>query len=250
MYTLITCVSISTDWIWKVGDSVIATLPFEIYKALTFQGVFQSVDKHIGIAFILRHLVELFDKPSRETPRSLLKIYENELSIISEEVNQYTKSALVEDINIDHEKAFFHRISDLREELSMIKSVLAEQEEVWKEFMATMWPNREPGQQQGRTLNAEETEGDLGQFPSGFKDEAEWNAVRRPRALFNKYRRRIAKLEEDAERFERNISTKLDLKQKHAVMREAHSTAIVSAMVFGFTIITVIFAPLSFVVAL
>lgn len=72
----------------------------------------------------------------------------------------------------------------------------------------------------------------------------------RPRALFKKYRRRIAKLGNDAERVERLISTKLDLKQKHAALKEAHSAAVLSAAVSGFAVITVIFAPLSFVVAL
>ncbi|KAI0850186.1 hypothetical protein F5Y00DRAFT_268639 [Daldinia vernicosa] len=237
-------------WIWKVGSFAISTLPREIANDLYWNGAFTYTDKRIGIAFILKHVIELIDKPSSETPRSLLKIYENELSVISEEVNQYMKSVLVEDIDIDQEKAFFHQISDFREELSMIKSVLAEQEEVWKEFMGKMWPRQELGQQQDRTLNSEETEPSLPQFPTGFRNEEDWNAVWRPRVLFNKYRRRITKLEGDAERVERNISTQLDLKQKHAALKEAHSTAIVGAMVFGFTIVTVVFAPLSFVAAL
>lgn len=242
-------VFIHQTWIWKIDNRVIATLPLEMKYDLHSKGIFEK-DGHVGIAFVLMYLVELFDKPSGRTHTSLLKIYENELSIISEEVNWYMKSVLVEDIDIDQEKAFFHEISDLREELSMIKSVLAEQEEVWEEFMSTAWPHQEQRQQQGYQSYAKETERGVPQIPGGFKNEAEWNAVWRPRVLFNKYRRRIAKLEEDAERVERNISTQLDLKQKHAALKEAHSTAIAGAMVFGFTIVTVIFAPLSFVAAL
>ncbi|KAI1133285.1 hypothetical protein F5Y10DRAFT_228685 [Nemania abortiva] len=234
-------------WIWKVGDFAIVT--GENFGS--FAEAYRS-NPYRGIALILKSIVERFDKPvGLGDSKSLLKIYENELSVISEEVNQYMKSAVVKDIDIEQEKAFFHQISDLREEVSMIKSVLAEQEEVWKEFMGSMWPNQGLGQRQNRKLNAEEMESiALQQFPSGFETQGEWNEVWRPQALFNKYRRRIAKLEEDSERVERNISTKLDLKQKHAAMKEAHSAAILSTAVAGFTVITVIFAPLSFVVAL
>ncbi|KAI0182479.1 hypothetical protein EV127DRAFT_488072 [Xylaria flabelliformis] len=237
-------------WIWKIGNSVVATLIPECNVRRLMQG-FWSEDKHVGIAIILKQLMELFDTPQSETTKSLLRIYENVLSAISEDVNEYVKSVLIEDIDVDKEKDFFHQISDFREELSMIKSVLAEQEEVWMEFMSSRWPNQRLDQQQGYRQNTEEIKGEISQqLPSGVKDEATWREICRPRVLFNKYRRRITKLEEDAERVERNIATKLDLKQKHAAMREAHSTAIISAAVLGFTIITIIFAPLSFIAAL
>ncbi|KAI0861352.1 hypothetical protein F4860DRAFT_177526 [Xylaria cubensis] len=236
-------------WIWKIGNSVVATLSDDDVVGL--MRAFRSEDKYVGIAIILKHLVELFDTPQSDTTKSLLRIYENVLSAISEDVNEYVKSVLIEDIDVDKEKGFFHQISDFREELSMIKSILAEQEEVWVEFMSSRWPNQRLDQQQGYRQNNEEIKGEISQeLPSGVNDEATWRKICRPRVLFNKYRRRITKLEEDAERVERNITTKLDLKQKHAAMREAHSTAIISAAVLGFTIITIIFAPLSFIAAL
>ncbi|KAI0165104.1 hypothetical protein GGR52DRAFT_94371 [Hypoxylon sp. FL1284] len=149
---------------------------------------------------------------------------------------------------MDQEQDFFHQISDLREELSMIKLVLAEQEEVWKEYMGAMWPNQGFSQQQIRKPSSEDMEPI--KIPRGFRTQEEWNEIWRPQILFNRYRRRIAKLEEDSERVERNILIKLDLKQKHAAMKEAHSAAILSAAVSGFTVVTVIFTPLSFVAAL
>jgi Mg2+ and Co2+ transporter CorA len=74
--------------------------------------------------------------------------------------------------------------------------------------------------------------------------------IQRPQFQFAKFKRQIAKLNEDAERVERAIDRKLDLKTKHASLNEAHATAIMSAAVFGFTIITIIFMPLSFLVSL
>ncbi|KAI1737702.1 hypothetical protein F4680DRAFT_467969 [Xylaria scruposa] len=238
-------------WIWKIGNSILASLSDEIYEAVGRGQGFRYEDKHVGIAILLKHLVELFDSPQSGTSKSILRIYENVLSAISEDINEYVKSVLIEDIDIDKEKDFFHQISDFREELSMIKSVLAEQEEVWMEFMGSRWPNQRLDQQQGYRQDAGDIKGKISkQMPIGIEDEATWRMICRPRVLFNKYRRRITKLEEDAERVERNIVTKLDLKQKHAAMSEAHSTAIISAAVFGFTIITIIFAPLSFIAAL
>jgi hypothetical protein len=44
--------------------------------------------------------------------------------------------------------------------------------------------------------------------------------------------------------------TLLDFKSKHAGLRESHYSFIISAAVVGFTIVTIIFAPLSFMTAL
>ncbi|KAI8946179.1 hypothetical protein F4801DRAFT_583659 [Xylaria longipes] len=242
-------------WIWKIGDHIITNLSDEIIPLHSFMRL-RDQEPCLSIALLLGDLLELFDNPAREAPGPLLKIYENALSVISEDVNQYVKSALIEDIDLEREKDFIHQISDLREELSMIKSVLAEQEEVWKEFTGLMWPNQGPDQQPG-----DQQPGDRRNTrdpTSVGSEQSAWSVIGdkwfrelwRTQSRFNKYRRRISKLEQDAERVERNISTQLDLKQKHAAMKEAHSTAVISAAVFGFTIITIIFAPLSFVAAL
>ncbi|KAJ8125876.1 hypothetical protein O1611_g7762 [Lasiodiplodia mahajangana] len=254
-------VLVRQSWIWIIDNDVIITQPPEwgqgsnselrklLSKALSGQDT-------KSIALFLGRLVESLDNPVQGAEGSLLKIYENALLFISEEVNHYTKSALVEDIDLDLEKSLFHKINDLREELSMIKSVIAEQEEVWNEFMSLMWPNEGPDDQPGHYSKTRDIEDLLSVSSRGFEggksvEESErFRQLWRPRAKFSKYKRRIEKLEQDAERVERNISTKLDLKQKHATIREAHSTAVLSATVFGFTIITVIFAPLSFIVAL
>ena len=43
------------------------------------------------------------------------------------------------------------------------------------------------------------------------------------------------------------IIAKLDLKQKHASLNEAHYSAVIGAAVLAFTVIAVTFAPLSFI---
>jgi hypothetical protein len=42
----------------------------------------------------------------------------------------------------------------------------------------------------------------------------------------------------------------LDLRQKHIALQETHSMSVMSASVFAFTIITIVFTPLSFATSL
>ncbi|KAI1127197.1 hypothetical protein F5Y10DRAFT_243370 [Nemania abortiva] len=236
-----TLVFVRQAWIWKIWDDVIMTKVSPDFPASSDRLYWSNPAQRI--AWYLSELVQRLGGVAGGPEGSLLRTYENALVDISEEVSQYTKTARVEDIDLDTEKSLFHQISDLRGELSMIKSVLAEQEEVWTEFMRLMGPNKGPDQQLDRRDTAS-------QSSSSVVEDARWKELRQPRTQFDKYKRRIKKIEEDAERVQQNISTMLDLKQKHATMREAHSAAILSATVFGFTIITVIFAPLAFVAAL
>ncbi|KAI1360900.1 hypothetical protein F5Y08DRAFT_331250 [Xylaria arbuscula] len=243
-------VLVSQAWIWKIGRGVIATDPETLGSKLSsdyWYRVYYS-DPFVFITLLLSKIMEHFGSPAQGADKQLLRIYENALVTISEDVNQYTKHALVEDIDLDKEKFLSHQIKDLREELSMIKSVIFEQEEVWNEWMNVARPNGNPYQPQNSGSLLEELIGEIRLGDSA--DEIIQGQDRQTRAKFSKYRRRITKIEQDAERVEHNISVQLELKQKHATIKEAHSTAILSATVFGFTIITVIFAPLSFVVAL
>ncbi|KAG9201807.1 hypothetical protein G6514_005423 [Epicoccum nigrum] len=77
-----------------------------------------------------------------------------------------------------------------------------------------------------------------------------WKTIMRPKSQFEKYRRKIEQLEEDAARVENGIRAKLDLKRTHASSKDAHASGVVGAAVLGFTIITIIFTPLSFVTSL
>ncbi|KAI1161764.1 hypothetical protein F5B18DRAFT_424427 [Nemania serpens] len=246
-------VFVGQAWIWKIGEEVIITrmqedISKEPHGTLRLP---PGDNPDVHIALMLDKLVERLDRPAGVAEASLLTIYENALLLISEKVNKYTEKALVGDIDIDQEKDLFYQISDLYEEVLMIKSVLFEQEDVWEEFMRQTRLIKGPNQQSAYQSNTEDA-GSLSSDSSPMNAEESWRTRKllRPRAKFSRYKRRIAKLQEDAKRVEENISTNLNLKQKHATIREAHAVAILGATVFGFTIITVIFSPLSFIVAL
>lgn len=55
-------------------------------------------------------------------------------------VNQYLKDISIANIRSDRDKDYLHQIFDIREEISMVKRVLVQQEEVWKEFALTAFP--------------------------------------------------------------------------------------------------------------
>jgi hypothetical protein len=173
---------------------------------------------------------------------SVFEHFEKAITQVSENVNAYLEAGGIESIKLEEEEDYLHQIDDVREELSMIKRTLLQQEDVWKEFASSTWPEYWTT---GYMAIPAET---MGQIP--YAQRRVLNNIIQPQKLFAKYKRQMSQLEEDAERVRDQILTKLELKAKHAGIREAHSSAIMSAAVLGFTIITVIFTPLSFTVAL
>ncbi|KAI0860004.1 hypothetical protein F4860DRAFT_233158 [Xylaria cubensis] len=258
-------------WIWRVDETIVTNLSQKMVPDAERTHLLLTRSAFEYITRVFKIIVEHFEGRSHKATEPLLKTYENALSVVSENVNVYVQKARVEDIDLHKEKELFHEISDLREELSMIKSVLAEQEEVWNEFLDSTLLSQgsvKPlgNQQRPRSTTLKQARRYRPHArarkttilkkmlkpkqPQRYGQDEESRDILKIQSMFDKYRRRIAKLEQDAERVERDVSTQLDLKQKHATMKESHSLAVLSATVFGFTIITVIFAPLSFVVAL
>ncbi|KAK0262068.1 hypothetical protein B0A54_05017 [Friedmanniomyces endolithicus] len=62
--------------------------------------------------------------------------------------------------------------------------------------------------------------------------------------------KRIERLDKDAERVQALIPQILDLKRSYVAMKESHWTAVTGVAILGFTVVTIIFTPLIFVVAL
>lgn len=212
---------------------------------------YNSQDWHeivsMGIGTALSDLIHLLENPRNqklvgedngEGVKPILEAFQRAITLVSEKVNEYSNDEGVGSVDFQREKSFFHDINDIREELRMIRRVLLQQEDVWRDFMMNAWPEY---YQDGKFV-----------VPQG-KMEGEtqtWRHILRPQTQFEKYRRKIAQLDEDAELVAESMLSMLDLKSKHAVMRESHSTGIMSAAVFGFTTITIIFTPLSFVASL
>ena len=254
-------------WLWKIDDSVIS-FSQPVGKS-TLDDLPRKFSLEEAIAFVLSEYVNLIDRPEMaRLSEPIFSIFEKEIASLSESVNDYVQSTEVDDIDMVKEKEFLHNISDIREELSMIKNVLLQQEEVWKDYTYKAWPECWPNGENGRFIAptdydptgvrhkmieleidplslSRREEGDL-----KAERQAMWRRIVRPQRQFSKFNRRVTQLDANAERIEKSIAARLDLEQKHTSIKEAHNTAIMSAAVFGFTVVTIIFTPLSFLVGL
>ena len=371
-------ITIRQSWLWILNDVVI--------MAWGQPNAYTDTYKSVGVPMIVgKFLSDLIGLPASFGSASLsgdfLDQYQKFIYLLSDQVNEYlkllqnTKTRSLtpfefSDFDIDQEAKFFHQASDVREELSMIRSVISSQEEIWKSFMLVFFPKdckdgrfenpatqdwisgvdrfqKQEARKRQREADRSDTfstfmEGpvewntdeetddvketrktrktrkkrhsiDLFSSDTGTSEETDdvkketddvkketddvkketddvkkktddvkeetdyvkketddvkeetddvkiqkslalyeevWNDIARPQDQFERYKRRLAQLDEDAARVEASIATALDLRAKHKSMQEAHSTAVMSAAVFGFTIVTVVFTPLSFVVSL
>lgn len=168
-------------------------------------------------------------------------VFENSISLLSAQVRDYTKMEKLSENIIQSEKSFMLQVSDIREELSMIKSVLLEQEQVWQRFMKAKFPEFWPN-----------SPGDQHVLPSHFNGRMlkVLENLEKPQTQFATYKRQIAILEADAERVAHSIELLLDLKSRHTALHEAHLATLMSSAIIGFTVVTIIFTPLAFLVGL
>lgn len=265
---------ISQLWLWSFGTSLVvspacdptftdAESPLEKCrgKGTPVEGrtgkMLRTVDPKLRVGRIISHLLEYLDDPNKSRPtldpssrqpqtsqpsdESPLNKFQKAITLVSDNVNQYLKDISMEKISSDQEKNYINEIGDIREEISMIKRVLTQQEDVWKDFALTAFPDSWPYGPDGRmTVPKEVLE------TAGSVELEEWRIIVKIPAKISKYHRRLEALDEEAARVEQAIGVKLDLMTKHASIRESHRTAIMSAAVFGFTLITIVFTPLSF----
>ena len=260
---------VSQLWLWKLDDIVITAVPKKlalpggpvanIYAERHFQKL-KQLNSDLVMAWILSETINLFDIPYVAGFREpVLYTFEKAVAITFEQVETYMKENGMKNIMIDKEWEFMHRISNIRNELAMIKSVIVQQLEVWNDFSRDHFREYAKSiSKQKASLDSEhsgETDGWWERMDSwqGLDLETKlWleKILKRPKSQLSKFLSRIDKIEKDAQRVEERISWQLDLKSKHAGLKESHNSLILSRAVIGFTVITVIFAPLSFVVSL
>ena len=82
------------------------------------------------------------------------------------------------------------------------------------------------------------------------RTQSNWERVKRALKTPDKYKRRVKKIDGDADRIEKAIQDMLNLKRTRSSIKDAHSSLILSTAVIGFTVVTIVFAPLAFLTAL
>lgn len=183
-------------------------------------------------ALIFSECVNYLNRPycaGLEEP--VFSIYERAVGTLDDQVGTYLKKPMGE-IQLNTELKFFHEISDIRDELNIIKSAIKEQREVWDQLYKDLQPS---GDSEGGMIN--------------WSDSIRQIAIR-PQKQIPHFLRQIQSIDENAQRVEQRIQVLLDLKKTHASLMETHNSTILSTTVIGFTIVTIVFTPLSFVATL
>jgi hypothetical protein len=246
---------VSQLWLWIMDDVVVSAAPgFESKKhpdepslAKEFSDGNLQAGKDFTswqlAALIFSECVNYLDHPKcAGLGKPIFYTYEKMVATIYDEVQSYMEQKGVDKIQIEKERTFLSRISDIRDELAMIKSVLTEQGELWDLFYKNF--------EKRVSERANRPQEQISKFQLAEWDNNVARSVNRPQEQIPKFQRRIQKIDEDAQRVEQWVQGQLDLKKTHASLRDSHNSTLLSTAVIGFTIITVIFTPLSFMTSL
>lgn len=266
---------VSQAFVWEIDDLLIIALP--VSPPETFWRLlrhFRCYAAEEVIALLLYAIFDAFDpEPKtkeflREPPsdlnniHSIFKIFSRSIASALDQVSEYLKDKDVGNIDARQEHRYIHQILDIREEISMISSIITQQDEVWRSFVSNSWPSFFPDGPQGFTMLQYSKESD--KFVTDQDDDLKlrgrrelFEQIAKPQHVFTRLKQRLQRLDDDAALVERSIEMRLDLRQKHASLQDAHASlkeaqkaTLMSASVIGFTLITAIFTPLSFMVSL
>ena len=249
-------------WIWTIDKRVITAMQkptFDEFDPHVFTTIPSDMDRiskalastvssdprpmgNLIAGILISESVNKLASPSQlGLSESIFKIFERSIYELSARVREYTKTEVLTKNNMDSEKVFVLQIDDVRDELSMIQSVLDEQERVWRQFIQAKFPKCWSAPPEDQFV-----------IPSNLDGKIIWvvEILGRPQTQFAMYRRRIASLDKEAERVEGLIKLLLDLKSKHASLHQAHLATLMSAAFVGFMIVTIIFTPLAFISSL
>lgn len=165
--------------------------------------------------------------------RPTLSVFESAVSPTLVQVDQYMKTKA---FDVEKEITFIDVVSDIRSEIAMILEVLLQQKDIL-----------EPLMQNEKSEYRQELR------PNGlcsYEEKKSWTEAARASKALEDYIKRAGKIDKDAERIEQVIQNKLNLQRTAESIREARQAKTLSLSVFGFTIITFIFTPLSFIATL
>ncbi|KAI1170584.1 hypothetical protein F4777DRAFT_594859 [Nemania sp. FL0916] len=237
-------------WIWRLGRSIYTTYSancgLDKWGDKMMIGRWNDWQPRPGILIghILAQHVLAFGNPQADGDfPPPLDIFERGVVRILQEVTKYIDPGRALRPEIEKEHGFMFRIADIREELVMIQEILTQQLEIFENLIED-FENRDPDIKD--LLDPRVDPADL----CREKDKEHWKTIKIGRGKIQKYLKRVNKIDSDAERVEKRIQESLNLKWTHSSIHDAHTGLLLSTAVIGFTVITVIFAPLAFMTAL
>lgn len=140
--------AVSQTWLWQIGDCIF-TSQFDRFNRpvegslSSSEYLFQEAAQSVGLMLseLLGRMVwNELDGLSDTEPPDLLVMFAASIALITQKVSDYVDSEQTDENSIRDEKEFLHQIEDIREEISMIQTVLNQQEEAWREYTFNAWP--------------------------------------------------------------------------------------------------------------
>ncbi|KAI0416830.1 hypothetical protein F5X98DRAFT_342941 [Xylaria grammica] len=189
---------------------------------------------------IIAHHISKFGERQLGKLPSPLDIFETSVFRVLLKVEAYLK--LPEPVMKEEDAIMFH-IYDIREELVMIQQILGQQLDIVTKLIQDV----ERLCSKGKLLEPSPDFRGLG--PETLRTRA-WQRVELSKVKLQKYRERVDKIDANAERIEKRIQDRLNLRRTFTSIKDARASLMISTAVIGFTIITIIFAPLSFMTSL
>lgn len=228
---------VSQLWVWNESDTVLSAYPWDqlvdFNKSASFIKGLRNAPVEFPEELMVRLIAQKVGDFSSTTYAgddhafpSTLSIFEVAMVSTLTKVDLYMAKPGF-DARAEYE--FTHEISDIRDELPMISDILAQQEGVIAQILHCF---------EGDSEIEKKVEERIRPVLRAAKDE------------ILECKKRIKKLDNDAQRIEQTIQNKLNLRRTEATIAEAHHARLLSLSVFGFTIITFIFTPLSFIASL
>lgn len=227
------------------------------------------------VATLLDDQIRRFGREhSRLKYPSSLDIFERGVVRVLSDVVEYMKNKDLTEDNSGTELDLVNDIADIREELAMVDEILGQQDMVLDKFLEDMRAKSyraSKEQSEAASLRAQrQEERNRGEANRGTSRRTEeWVTERsnkeerisreiaetiglleRSKDLLHRFRDRIKKINNDAERIDKTVHDRLNLKRAFASIQDARTSLLFSLAVIGFTVVTIIFAPLAFMTAL
>lgn len=258
-------------WIWRNGNIIISCYPTIQESNLPKQWKEHDASYEddlfiLDVARRIDHQVEQtieshidnFGKQTKidaMTFQTPLDMFEQAIVSILSDVDEYVGEAGAGSTDsYKKESTFLQNLSDIRAELAIILSILAQQQEIISVLLSEEYRRVPP---LSPLYESKIDSGIREQWESGLgrdlEDVEHWQScsiIQKAYATLQKHQQRGKKLEKDAERIEKKVMDMLELKRTYATMRDARSSLLLGTAVIGFTVITIIFAPLSFLTSL
>ncbi|KAG4034424.1 hypothetical protein MFRU_003g03880 [Monilinia fructicola] len=265
-------------WLWVIDEETVitsSTSRLDDKEDPVLEGIFESLRKAKGKSkskpppssvdemckYIINYCIEFFDRPALECKRdkdmlSVRQIFSNSINnATNKEMELFTTFKKKIDDKVkqqshDHDisnqsrpksedegKSYnaignaanlLHEVKDIRDELNILKYLLEQQTAVWERLLETPTDTDELHQRSG--------------LPR-FKETGRWKG---PGPAIKS----VLEMDKLAQRIQDSVNSVLSLEQNEANLSEAESARKQGKIMMVFTIITIVFLPMSFLVSL